>query len=168
MSDAGFPASSPTPHKKHDDMSLIRVHARHAGPSGPLPRQTPASTSMPGCIASMHATCMSLLRSPGTPTHPSSKHNCVQICIACLLRQSSAASPTSTTASHGASTEGDMLTGAHVVAGFRVSSTHANPLGVKTDAPFSAVWDIIRCWVQDHPVKAHDADSYGAFTALYS
>ena len=61
-----------------------------------------------------------------------------------------------------------MLTGAYVVAGFRVSSTHANPLGVKTDAPFSAVWDIIRCWVQDHPVKAHDADSYGAFTALYS
>ena len=54
-----------------------------------------------------------------------------------------------------------MLTRAHVVAGYRVSSTHANPLGVKTDAPFSAVWDIIRCWVQDHPVKGHDADSYG-------
>ena len=53
-------------------------------------------------------------------------------------------------------------------AGFRVSSTHANPLGVKTDAPFSAVWDIIRCWVQDHPVKAHDADSYGeALAAVY-
>ncbi len=32
---------------------------------------------------------------------------------------------------------------------------------MKTDAPFSAVWDIIRCWVQDHPVKGHDADSYG-------
>ncbi len=45
--------------------------------------------------------------------------------------------------------------------GYRVSSTHANPLGVKTDAPFSAVWDIIRCWVQDHPVKGHEADSYG-------
>ena len=48
-----------------------------------------------------------------------------------------------------------------MLVGFRVSSTHANPLGVKTDAPFSAVWDIIRCWVQDHPVKGHEADSYG-------
>ncbi|KAL3144470.1 hypothetical protein ABBQ32_004211 [Trebouxia sp. C0010 RCD-2024] len=54
----------------------------------------------------------------------------------------------------------DVLRSALINAGFRVSSTHANPLGVKTDAPFSAVWDIIRCWVQDHPVKAHDAASY--------
>ena len=56
----------------------------------------------------------------------------------------------------------EVFIGSCVLAGFRVSSTHANPLGVKTDAPFSAVWDIIRCWVQDHPVKGHDADSYGA------
>ena len=52
-------------------------------------------------------------------------------------------------------------------AGYRVSSTHANPLGVKTNAPFSAVWDIIRCWVQDHPVKGHDADSYGELQASH-
>ena len=56
---------------------------------------------------------------------------------------------------------GHFVSQPHVLVGFRVSSTHANPLGVKTDAPFSAIWDIIRCWVQDHPVKGHDADSYG-------
>ena len=54
-----------------------------------------------------------------------------------------------------------------VAAGFRVSSTHANPLGIKTDAPFSVIWDIIRCWVQDHPVKGHDADSYGEIQFLH-
>lgn len=54
----------------------------------------------------------------------------------------------------------DVLRSALINAGYRVSSTHANPLGVKTGAPFSVVWDIIRCWVQDHPVKGHDPDSY--------
>ena len=52
-------------------------------------------------------------------------------------------------------------------AGYRVSSTHANPLGIKTDAPFNVIWDIIRCWVQDHPVKGHDADSYGKSATPY-
>ena len=41
-----------------------------------------------------------------------------------------------------------------VSTGYRVSSTHANPLGTKTDAPFEVVWDIMRAWVKDHPVKA--------------
>ncbi|EFN59063.1 hypothetical protein CHLNCDRAFT_29505, partial [Chlorella variabilis] len=40
-----------------------------------------------------------------------------------------------------------------VNAGYRVSGTHANPLGIKTDAPWSVVWDIMRCWVGEHPVK---------------
>ena len=35
-----------------------------------------------------------------------------------------------------------------------MSSTHANPLGTKTDAPFEVIWDIMRAWVKDHPVKA--------------
>ena len=43
---------------------------------------------------------------------------------------------------------------APLLAGYRVSSTHANPLGTKTDAPFEVVWDIMRAWVKDHPVKA--------------
>lgn len=46
-------------------------------------------------------------------------------------------------------------------AGYRVSSTHANPLGIKTDAPWNVIWDLIRCWIQDHPVKGHEPDSYG-------
>ncbi|CAM6128891.1 unnamed protein product [Calypogeia fissa] len=39
-------------------------------------------------------------------------------------------------------------------AGYRISSSHANPLGVKTDAPMEVLWDIMRCWVKTHPVKA--------------
>ncbi|PSC68820.1 putative tRNA (guanine(26)-N(2))-dimethyltransferase 2 isoform B [Micractinium conductrix] len=47
----------------------------------------------------------------------------------------------------------EVLRSALVNAGYRVSGSHANPLGVKTDAPWSVVWDIMRCWVQQHPVK---------------
>ena len=43
-----------------------------------------------------------------------------------------------------------------------VSGTHANPLGVKTDAPWAAVWDVMRCWVADHPVKKPAPGSAGA------
>lgn len=39
-------------------------------------------------------------------------------------------------------------------AGYRISSSHANPLGVKTDAPMEVLWDIMRCWVKTHPVKS--------------
>lgn len=45
----------------------------------------------------------------------------------------------------------------------RVSSTHANPLGIKTDAPSSVVWDVIRCWVAEHPVKPPKEGSVGAW-----
>lgn len=33
-----------------------------------------------------------------------------------------------------------------------MSSTHANPLGVKTDCPPEVLWDLIRGWVETHPV----------------
>ncbi|KAL4859544.1 putative tRNA (guanine(26)-N(2))-dimethyltransferase 2 [Chlorella vulgaris] len=46
-----------------------------------------------------------------------------------------------------------------VNAGYRVSGTHANPLGIKTDAPWDVVWDVMRCWVRDHPGKAPAAGS---------
>lgn len=39
------------------------------------------------------------------------------------------------------------------VAGYRVSGTHCSPLAVKTDAPWDVIWDIMRAWVVDHPVK---------------
>ena len=38
-------------------------------------------------------------------------------------------------------------------AGFRVSPAHSDPLAIKTDAPASVLWDILRCWVKEHPVK---------------
>ncbi len=38
-------------------------------------------------------------------------------------------------------------------AGYRVSSTHCNPLGVKTDAPPGVIWDVMRCWALKHPHK---------------
>lgn len=46
-------------------------------------------------------------------------------------------------------------------AGYRVSGTHANPLGIKTDAPPDVLWDIMRCWVAQHPTKrALDPESH--------
>ncbi|XP_058863967.1 tRNA (guanine(26)-N(2))-dimethyltransferase [Acipenser ruthenus] len=38
-------------------------------------------------------------------------------------------------------------------AGFRVSLSHACKNALKTDAPPSAVWDIMRCWEKKNPVK---------------
>ena len=34
-----------------------------------------------------------------------------------------------------------------VNAGYHISGSHANPLGLKTDAPMEVLWDIMRCWV---------------------
>lgn len=48
----------------------------------------------------------------------------------------------------------EIFRSALINAGYRVSGTHCNPLGVKTDAPWDVIWDIMRCWVADHPVKA--------------
>ncbi len=52
----------------------------------------------------------------------------------------------------------DTFRSALVNAGFRVSSTHANPLGVKTDAPPHAVWDVMRCWARAQLGEARLAD----------
>ena len=35
-------------------------------------------------------------------------------------------------------------------AGYRISGTHVNPLGLKSDAPMDVIWDIMRCWVRDY------------------
>jgi tRNA (guanine26-N2/guanine27-N2)-dimethyltransferase len=40
-----------------------------------------------------------------------------------------------------------MFRSAVLNAGYRISSTHVNPLGVKSDAPWDVIWDIMRCWV---------------------
>lgn len=34
-------------------------------------------------------------------------------------------------------------------AGYRASSTHAQASGIKTDAPFAVIWDILRQWIKD-------------------
>ncbi|XP_073996153.1 tRNA methyltransferase 1 isoform X1 [Rhodnius prolixus] len=44
-------------------------------------------------------------------------------------------------------------------AGYHVSETHAMSNCVKTDAPMSVIWDIIRIWVKErHPVSANRLD----------
>ncbi|XP_028212220.1 probable tRNA (guanine(26)-N(2))-dimethyltransferase 2 [Glycine soja] len=47
-------------------------------------------------------------------------------------------------------------------AGYHISGTHVNPQGLKSDAPMDVIWDIMRCWVKDHPVKAQPADQPGS------
>ena len=46
-------------------------------------------------------------------------------------------------------------------AGYRVSGTHCNPNGIKTDAPWAVIWDIMREWVKQHPVQVQKG-SYAA------
>lgn len=38
-------------------------------------------------------------------------------------------------------------------AGYRVSFSHAYRTSIKTDAPTSVLWDILRCWNKKYPVK---------------
>ncbi|KAL8199399.1 hypothetical protein R6Q57_012967 [Mikania cordata] len=47
-------------------------------------------------------------------------------------------------------------------AGYRISGTHVNPLGLKSDAPMNVIWDIMRCWVKNHPVKEQSSDQSGS------
>lgn len=52
-------------------------------------------------------------------------------------------------------------------AGYRVSSSHCAPNSVKTDAPQTIVWDVIRAWVLTHPVSEKRLkDSVAARTIL--
>ncbi|CAD6252044.1 unnamed protein product [Miscanthus lutarioriparius] len=46
-----------------------------------------------------------------------------------------------------------MLQSAIRNAGYQVSGSHVDPLALKTNAPMSVIWDIMRCWVKLHPVK---------------
>lgn len=36
---------------------------------------------------------------------------------------------------------------------YRVSFSHACKISIKTDAPTSVLWDILRCWAKEHPVN---------------
>lgn len=47
-----------------------------------------------------------------------------------------------------------------VNAGYSVSSTHSNQLAIKTNAPWSVCWDVMRAWVVEHPLgRPHPEDS---------
>lgn len=54
-----------------------------------------------------------------------------------------------------------MFRSAVINAGYRISGSHVNPLGLKSDAPMDVIWDIMRCWVKNHPVKPQPADQSG-------
>ncbi|XP_068656269.1 tRNA (guanine(26)-N(2))-dimethyltransferase 1-like [Aristolochia californica] len=54
-----------------------------------------------------------------------------------------------------------MFRSAVLNAGYRISGSHVNPLAMKTDAPMEVIWDIMRCWVKNHPVKAQPPDQSG-------
>jgi len=54
-----------------------------------------------------------------------------------------------------------MFRSAVLNAGYRISGTHVHPLGVKSDAPWDVIWDIMRCWVKIHPIKEQPHDSPG-------
>jgi len=61
----------------------------------------------------------------------------------------------------------NIFSSALVGAGYRVSSSHCAPSSVKTDAPQSVVWDVIRTCVQTHPVSEKRLqDSVAARTIL--
>jgi tRNA (guanine26-N2/guanine27-N2)-dimethyltransferase len=54
-----------------------------------------------------------------------------------------------------------MFRSAVINANYRISGTHVNPLGMKTDAPMEVIWDIMRCWVKNHPIKAQSPEQPG-------
>lgn len=39
-----------------------------------------------------------------------------------------------------------------LLAGYKVSYSHANKISIKTNAPSKAMWDILRTWAKKHPV----------------
>ncbi|CAA7038588.1 unnamed protein product [Microthlaspi erraticum] len=55
-----------------------------------------------------------------------------------------------------------MFRSAVLNAQYRISGTHVNPLGMKTDAPMEVIWDIMRCWVKNHPIKAQAPEQPGS------
>ncbi|KAL1211377.1 tRNA (guanine(26)-N(2))-dimethyltransferase 2 [Cardamine amara subsp. amara] len=55
-----------------------------------------------------------------------------------------------------------MFRSAVINAKYRISGTHVNPLGMKTDAPMEVIWDIMRCWVKNHPIKAQSPEHPGS------
>ncbi|CAL9236521.1 unnamed protein product [Arabidopsis halleri] len=55
-----------------------------------------------------------------------------------------------------------MFRSAVINAKYHFSGTHVNPLGMKTDAPVEVIWDIMRCWVKNHPIKVQSPEHPGS------
>eukprot|EP00238_Polyblepharides_amylifera_P013116 CAMPEP_0196574958 /NCGR_PEP_ID=MMETSP1081-20130531/4548_1 /TAXON_ID=36882 /ORGANISM="Pyramimonas amylifera, Strain CCMP720" /LENGTH=566 /DNA_ID=CAMNT_0041893121 /DNA_START=128 /DNA_END=1828 /DNA_ORIENTATION=- len=55
----------------------------------------------------------------------------------------------------------NLFRSALINAGYRASTAHCNPLAMKTNAPMDVMWDIMRCWVKEHPVKNIDKKTPG-------
>ena len=51
-------------------------------------------------------------------------------------------------------------------AGYRVSSTHDSKSNIKTDAPFPVIWDIMKCYILDHPPPASPEENSPGFRIL--
>ncbi|MCO5608479.1 hypothetical protein L7F22_062689 [Adiantum nelumboides] len=47
-------------------------------------------------------------------------------------------------------------------AGYQSSGCHVSPSALKTDAPMHVIWDIMRCWVNLHPIKKQPDSSIGS------
>eukprot|EP00615_Pteridomonas_danica_P000021 CAMPEP_0114354728 /NCGR_PEP_ID=MMETSP0101-20121206/19699_1 /TAXON_ID=38822 ORGANISM="Pteridomonas danica, Strain PT" /NCGR_SAMPLE_ID=MMETSP0101 /ASSEMBLY_ACC=CAM_ASM_000211 /LENGTH=563 /DNA_ID=CAMNT_0001496345 /DNA_START=19 /DNA_END=1710 /DNA_ORIENTATION=- len=47
----------------------------------------------------------------------------------------------------------NQIKSALINAGYRVSAFHKECNAIKTDAPNQVVWDVMRCWVQKHPLN---------------
>ncbi|KAG7363778.1 S-adenosyl-L-methionine-dependent methyltransferase [Nitzschia inconspicua] len=51
-------------------------------------------------------------------------------------------------------------------AGYKVSGYHKEPTAIKTDAPDEVVWDIMRAWVERHPLKKEPQEGSAAAKIL--
>lgn len=52
--------------------------------------------------------------------------------------------------------------------GYRVSCSHAMRNSLKTDAPISLIWDILRCWSKLHPVNEKRLQDNPVIAAILS
>ncbi|ODV91332.1 hypothetical protein CANCADRAFT_24269 [Tortispora caseinolytica NRRL Y-17796] len=50
--------------------------------------------------------------------------------------------------------------------GYKVSGSHCVPGSIKTDAPFSFIWDVYREWIKEHPVSAAKLKDFTAAKAI--
>lgn len=50
--------------------------------------------------------------------------------------------------------------------GYETSQSHQEPNVIKTNAPNHVIWDILRCWIQKHPISRKRLESQPDFTTM--